>query len=392
MNLKYFGLVEGMIPDPMHALFLGVVSQHTTILLTSPNDEYYIGSPSKVTIINKRLQNFKPPKCLTRTPRGIDPYNLWKASEWRSWILWYALPCLRDLIPKKFITHLALLVTAINILLQKSISISDINRAEALLMKFSVNMQKYYGKISITYNMHLLSHLTKAVKDWGPLWINNCFEFEDENRILLLSKKSPKEVALQLANKFLFKKSLKKFAETFSTNAAVTEFCESIYRNRLKFYTQLGNCVLMGSGEYYELSTSEKACLNVPQVEDCKIYDRMIYKRIRYTSISYDKCTKTSDHFFENKNGDVGCIQKIVLIRINNEDKVIVFYNTIRLYSNFLETRHVVVDHIRKCSKPFVLSPVIQYCEPSYIRRPCIFLPTEKENFMSFVPQGCLGD
>ena len=53
MNLNYFGLVEGMIPDPMHALFLGVVSQHTTILLTSPNEEYYIGFPSKVAIINK---------------------------------------------------------------------------------------------------------------------------------------------------------------------------------------------------------------------------------------------------------------------------------------------------------------------------------------------------
>ena len=151
MNLKYFGLVEGMIPDPMHALFLDVLSQHTTILLTSPNEEYYIGSPSKVDIINKRLDNFKPPKCITRTPRGIDQYNLWKASEWRSWILWYAKPCSRDLIPKKFITHLALLVTAINILLQQSITISDINRAEALLIKFCVYMQKYYGKKSMTY-------------------------------------------------------------------------------------------------------------------------------------------------------------------------------------------------------------------------------------------------
>ena len=130
----------------------------------------------------------------------------------------------------------------------------------------------------------------------------------------------------------------------------------------------------MGSGEIYE-----QACINVLQVEDCKVYNRMIYKRKRYTSISYGKCTKTSDHFFENKNSDVGCIQKIVLIRINNEDKVIVFYNTIRLYSNFLKTRHVAVDYIRKCSKPFVLSPVIQYCEPSYIRLPCIFLPAGKK-------------
>ena len=186
MNLKHFNLVRGMIPDPMHSLFLGVVAQYTTILLTSSDTEYYIGSPSKKALINERLQNFLPPKCVTRSPRDIDQYNLWKASEWRSWIIWYALPCLQDLIPKKYITHLALLVSAINILLQESVTISELDKVQNLLTKFAVYMQKYFGKRSMTYNMHLLDHIVKSVKDWGPLWMNNTFDFEDENRILLL--------------------------------------------------------------------------------------------------------------------------------------------------------------------------------------------------------------
>ena len=335
MNLKYFDLITGMIPDPMHSLFLGVVAQYTVILLTSPNEEYYIGSPSKLAIINKRLKNFKPPKCVTRTPRDLDQYRLWKASEWRSWITWYALLCLRDIIPKKYVTHLALLVTAVNILLQESVTTSELDRAEVLLSKFAVFMQKYFGKKTMTYNMHLLGHVIKAVKDWGPMWMNNSFKYEDENRNLLLLKKSPKEVALQLTRKYLMKKSVKKFSESFSPKAEVVQFCESIYKHKLKFYTRLDNCILQGSGETYVLSRMEQLCLNEIHEKKCKVYDKMIYRGIRYTSITYDRCTKTSDHLFENKNKDVGCIQKILLVTVANEKRVIILYHKLRLYSIF---------------------------------------------------------
>ena len=108
--------------------------------------------------------------------------------------------------------------------------------------------------------------------------------------------------------------------------------------------------------------------------------------------MDYERCTRTSDHFFENKNGDVGCIKKILVIKQVLKEKVIILYHNVRLYSNFLENRHVKVDHIRKCSKPLIISQRLRYCEPSDIRRPCIFLPTEEKNYMSFVLRGCLGD
>ena len=33
-------------------------------------------------------------------------------------------------------------------------------------------------------NVHLLSHLTDCVRDWGPLWSYSCFTFESANNSL----------------------------------------------------------------------------------------------------------------------------------------------------------------------------------------------------------------
>ncbi|XP_074097864.1 uncharacterized protein LOC141526694 isoform X2 [Cotesia typhae] len=53
MNLNYFNLVDGMSPDYMHALLLGVVNQHTEILISSFGEEYYVGNPNQLEAINK---------------------------------------------------------------------------------------------------------------------------------------------------------------------------------------------------------------------------------------------------------------------------------------------------------------------------------------------------
>lgn len=90
MNLSFFDLANGMVPDYMHSVLLGVIRQHTELLLSSPEEAYYAGAPNQKLIINRRLASITPPKCITRTPRSIDERKMWKASEWRSWLIWYA--------------------------------------------------------------------------------------------------------------------------------------------------------------------------------------------------------------------------------------------------------------------------------------------------------------
>lgn len=39
----------------------------------------------------------------------------------------------------------------------------------------------YYGDFICTANMHILSHLAKYVRIWGPLWTHSSFGFENKN-------------------------------------------------------------------------------------------------------------------------------------------------------------------------------------------------------------------
>lgn len=86
------------------------------------------------------------PKLITRYPRSIKERNLWKTSEWRNWLIWYSLICLRPILPAKYLKHLTLLSTAIHMYLQKSITLEMIDYAEALLIKFVRLFQNILGK------------------------------------------------------------------------------------------------------------------------------------------------------------------------------------------------------------------------------------------------------
>ena len=76
MNLKHFDLVTGMVIDFMHACLFGVTKLYTMILLTNANEEYYVCSPSKLKIIDKRLLAVRPPSCISKISRSIRERNL----------------------------------------------------------------------------------------------------------------------------------------------------------------------------------------------------------------------------------------------------------------------------------------------------------------------------
>jgi len=391
MNLSFFDLANGMVPDYMHSVLLGVIRQHTELLLSSPEEAYYAGAPNQKLIINRRLASITPPKCITRTPRSIDERKMWKASEWRSWLIWYAMLCLRELILTKYIEHLALLVSAIYILLQNSITSVQLQTTHILLLKYVVDFQKYYGKNSMTYNVHLLLHLTKSVENWGPLWATNCFCFENGNRLLLLMKKYPSHIMLQIARRFMYIKSLINFTDNILASDNVRQFCQKIFENKVKFASAVQNCVLIGLGKPYKLSKEESKLLGCCIIS-CKKYEKMIYNRKRYTCETYTRCTKTNDTVVEIAAGIIGVINNICRI-INDcyEEKVILFIRDLRVDETpYISTNHVKISHIRRCYPDS--TNVLYSCTPASIIDQCIFINIDDKYYVSNIPRGCLGD
>ena len=70
---------------------------------------------------------------------------------------------------------------ALHILLQSELSEVEVNAAECMLCDFYKLLPELYGEKSCTANVHLLSHLTKYVRLWGPLWTHSSFGYENKN-------------------------------------------------------------------------------------------------------------------------------------------------------------------------------------------------------------------
>ncbi|CAG5075356.1 Protein of unknown function [Cotesia congregata] len=368
MNLKYFDLVDGMSPDYMHAILLGVIKQHTEILLSSFGEEYYVGNPNQLEVINTQLLDFKHPSCITRSPRPLSERDMWKATEWRSWLLFYSLICLREILPQKYLDHLALLVEAVRILLSGKIEINDLQIAETLIIKYVALYQEYFGKKAMTYNIHLLLHMARSVLNLGPLKCHNTFIFESENHFLLKLQKSPNHISVQIARRYLFQKSLLSFKNNINLSEDFHKFCEKNLTGRLKNSFKVDNCVLIGKGKNHVLSSQEREILN--RSDRCKCYDRFIYKGTRYTSKMYRFCKKKNDYIVLFKNGKVGIIQNICYFdSISGEEKIYVFYiEVVLLKKYFYSSGNVTVHHIDEC----LISDKLNCCEVEMISEPCM--------------------
>lgn len=284
-------------------------------------------------IINNRLLSISSPKIITRTPRPLTERKLWRASEWRSWFLFYSLTCLRGILPNKYLRHWSLFVITINILLQDSITHTALTKAKSLVVKFVVKFQSFYGKQSMTYNVHLLLHLCQSVENYGPLWAHNTFPFENANRLLLKNKHSPARIIPQLTKRILFFQDITSFSDKTTISHHLSEFCNSLFGTRLKTALKLNdNSVLVDSGKNCVLTEEEIELLNEP-VEKCLSFDKLIYKDVRYTIISYQqqRCKKINDSIVQLDNGSIGHIHKIYLMKFGNVEEVILFINIFRL-------------------------------------------------------------
>ncbi|KAL1447832.1 hypothetical protein MTO96_044210 [Rhipicephalus appendiculatus] len=196
MRLKHFDLVSGYTVDYMHCVLLGVTKCFTDCWLDSTNSQepFYIGRPTTVAKIDERLMGIKPPHCFTRFPRSLKERCHWKASEWRSWLLFYAVPCCLGILPHRYINHFMLLVEGIFMLLREELTESQLLHAGRLLQDFVSRTLTLYGPRMMTFNHHQLLHLVTAARNFGPLWAHSTFVFEHGNA-LMVSSPAPEAVA-----------------------------------------------------------------------------------------------------------------------------------------------------------------------------------------------------
>lgn len=155
----YIDIFKAVPVDYMHAVLEGM----TKSLFKYWFDSKYHGKPfylgRQVKEIDKYLLRVKPPHEFRRTPRSVRSSKYWKASEFRAWLLFYSLPIISNFLPPDYVKHLSLLVTPMHILLSTSITSSQLEMANLMLVRFYELLPDLYDVNMCTSNAHSLASL-----------------------------------------------------------------------------------------------------------------------------------------------------------------------------------------------------------------------------------------
>ena len=199
-NIVY-NYVTSLSIDLMHCAFLGVGKKLFTLWfdLSFKNESYSIRK--FVKLVDERLLSMKPPKFIQRRPQSIEKdLGNFKASQLKDLILYYSLPILDGILPKKYYEHFELFVSGITLLSKKEVTEQDRIKANQLLHQFVKEYQQLYGVKHMSCNIHCLLHLAEIVKRTGPLWTTSCFPYEDVNGKLKLLVHGSNKAEIQICS------------------------------------------------------------------------------------------------------------------------------------------------------------------------------------------------
>lgn len=309
-----FDLATSFCIDYMHAILLGVMKNLMLFWTDTKNKTapFYMVK-QKRDLLNIRLTAIKTPMYISRRPRSLNNLKYFKASEYRNLLLFYLPVCLKRLLPKKYIEHLRIFSSAIYKLLQPKISKDDLDIVQEQLHDFVGKYQIFYGKASMTMNVHSLLHLVDCVRNFGPLYCFSMFPFEAYNSRLKDFVVAPVDVLHQITTRYIGYNWLHQSKSDESTEAITL---------KSEIYVTL---------ESYHLDALERADI----AGNITCFACAIHNAVRFTSRFYQKAKKTADFFVDTEEG-IGVVE-------------FYFYNNSKYYA-MMESLEVykTVGQIRK--------------------------------------------
>ncbi len=167
--------------DFMHTVCLGVVKLLFSYWFDSTREKKYC-LKNKLTLLNKKLKECRPPSYVSYRPRLLEDYKIWRAHEFMHFIIYFAIPVFYEEIDDSLFQHLLLLIIALEHLLEKKIKVSELETIDLLLNKFVSQLTQFYDEHIMLSGMHELLHLVQQTRETGPLNMTSCYPFEELNR------------------------------------------------------------------------------------------------------------------------------------------------------------------------------------------------------------------
>ena len=171
LDIAEFDFIKAFVPDYLHGVCLGKFKYFMNLF--SDNAKENFTKPwciaKKLKRVKNRIQKIMPPSEISRTPQTFDRLSNMKASEFRSFGIYYH-PVMEGILPEPYFTHFCFLSHAIYSLLQDKISIEKVRQTAEILDFVVLQTEILYGKEHVSYNVHLLTHLCQWVLYWGCIW------------------------------------------------------------------------------------------------------------------------------------------------------------------------------------------------------------------------------
>lgn len=181
-KIPYFGPVSNVPLDYMHLICLGVTRKLLLLWINGRPLNIRIAARN-VNEISKMLVSLKTstPKEFSRKPRGLNEVNNWKATEFRTFLLYTGPIVMKQFLKRDAYLHFLTLHIAVRILSCPLLieSESNLKYANDLLVHFVKSFEMIYGKDKISHNVHNLLHIVDDVKKFGCLDKFSAFKFEN---------------------------------------------------------------------------------------------------------------------------------------------------------------------------------------------------------------------
>lgn len=187
-------MVSQMPLDPMHLVDLGVTTKCIQLFLDRVVLDVDV---PKISQLLEEVIKPNTPIEFERTCRTLDEIALWKATEFRQFLLYSSIVVLKDTVDENVYYHWLCLVCGMR-LLSANNCVQNSVTANTLLEEFVKNYPAIYGFPNVTYNVHGLLHLAEDIRMYGSLDSYSCYKFENHIQILKRTVKKPGQVLQQI--------------------------------------------------------------------------------------------------------------------------------------------------------------------------------------------------
>ena len=315
-SLKYFNPVSSFCIDFMHSLLEGVVKKLFSFWFDSTHGKKDCSLRKYQQEIEKRLSTICPPSFVPSTPRTVYSHNLWRAHEYLSFILYYALPVFRDLLPTTYYEHLKKLVLFIETILAPEINIDYLNKINVIITEFVQQASNLYPSDIMLSGMHELLHLVECTVDFGPLNVINCFQFEELNRKLMRFIHGHDLIGEELIKVASTTQILSIFSRNIK-NSKIQQYISSRLNfkssNIKKLTNDLSRITLIDkikplSVPFYVNAYAKYCDSNLENINVCQ--------KIKFNGIKYNSSkilTKRCDSCFISKKNEIGLIDYFLI-------------------------------------------------------------------------------